>query len=509
MGKKADALFKNLALGIALFLMNMASVFAQTQASFKWSAYQSVGKYSQAVFLFNDSNTKGMLVKYNSKLSNRVSKYSLFVYDSLLQFKFKTNFTLLRFKESILDIWYFRNDIYLLTQASLPNQRVALRLRQLKTDSMQQEVNFTDLVVLNKDHYSSLTAFYSSRNDTGLIVWYGNSQTRRHENKNLSILTYDYGMNLKDKSLVDLPVQSELCKIVKIEPLADAKFLIYTKQYFVRAIEKRGFSPNFNYVFYLANPSIEAMSAVVLPHKNTFMDRFRLKMKNGILEATGFYAHQFEGPKIGFRVFRYDFNLASTRLDTMHAFDKNISSLKTNRVKSSFFRKSKLESFYLDYFIKINDTDRLVVAEQFMVLPASIGSSYTYNRFYGDILLLYFNTKGEILSAKRLLKAQETYNNFGEFSSYYIERDDLNFSFFYNSKSNRDSNTRTKPLIWHKQSSLIVSKVNAGSIQMHCAATYASVDGIIQVRDMLKLSKQNYLVYAYKHKKGKLGLMTY
>ena len=71
--------------------------------------------------------------------------------------------------------------------------------------------------------------------------------------------------------------------------------------------------------------------------------------------------------------------------------------------------------------------ERMLVLEQFFLIPASFGSSYTYNRFYGDILIVYLKNNGQIKHAQRLVKAQQTFNNFGEFSSYYLERKDSVF----------------------------------------------------------------------------------
>lgn len=489
--------------------MSITSGYTQTKTSFKWSSYQNVSKYSQAVFLFSDTSSYGMIIKYNSKVNNRISKYLLHVYDTNLHLKLKTNLTLHRFKESIMDIWYFHGKIFLLTQATLSNQRIALRLRLLETKSGQNEINYTDLVVLDKDHFSRNTAFNMSRKDSAMIIWHSNPLKSKNDNQVITTLTYDYGMNLIDKSIIDLPIQAELCKVYKIEPLIGGKFLIYTKHYFTRPLEKRGFWPNFNFVFYLVDPSHEALASVVLTNKNTYMDRFKLKVNNGVLEATGLYALKLDGPKLGLRVFRYDFNTSSTLLDSLHFFDKKVKDLQSNRFRSALFKNSKLESFYLDYYIKINEMDRLIVAEQFMILPASIGSSYTYNRFYGDILLLYLNTKGEVFEAKKIIKAQETYNNFGEFSSYYLERNDSTFSFFYNSSTSKDSNIQSKPLVWHKKSSLLVTNATPTTLKTKAVASYQAIEGIIQVKDMLKLNKHSYLVYAYYHKKGKLGIMTY
>lgn len=57
---------------------------------------------------------------------------------------------------------------------------------------------------------------------------------------NQSISYFNYTNDLKpiDKAIIDLNVKVELCKVLKIEDLESGKFLIYTKEYLTRQIEK-------------------------------------------------------------------------------------------------------------------------------------------------------------------------------------------------------------------------------------------------------------------------------
>ena len=295
--------------------------------------------------------------------------------------------------------------------------------------------------------------------------------------------------------------------MLKVEKSVYGEFLIYTKEYLTRPIEKRGFAPNYKFVFYLANSSTDTLKSYSFKNSQVFLQNGRLKFKEGILEAIGLYTDKMEGPQRGIWYFKYNFNQQVLLFDTVHYFDRKVKSLPNNGFQTSVFRKSRIESFYLDYFIKSNSMDRIVVAEQFLIMPASVGSTYSYNRFYGDILLFYLNGRGEIYNAKRLIKAQQTFNNYGEFSSYYLERNDSVLNFIFNDHFKNFSKYESKHLIWHRQSSLILEHVGENSINKALLAGYKQIDGIIQVRDMEKISSNQYLVYAYKMKKGKLGIM--
>lgn len=495
---------------ILWFLLVFNNAFAQHKASFTWSDFEKVDKYSQTVFTYNDDKTYGLLLKYSPTFHNKLSKFEVKIYDKTLKIYCKKHFVINKYKERVLEIWYAKNRIYFITQIDLANQKVGVRLRIIDCDNSNKEIVSEDIIVLVKNHFNRNLDFHLVKKDSSVAIWHTNILESAEKKQSISYLSYSLEMKLLDKAIIDLPEKAELCKVIRVDDVDSGKFLIYTKEYAVRPLEKRGFAPNYKFVFYLANPSKESSIFIAFKSDVVYLDRARLKYKNEILEATGLFSDKLDGkqpgPKLGIWYFRYDFNKHITAIDSIQYFDKTIKSLATNKFQSSLMRNSKFEAFYVDYFIKLNSKERILVAEQFFLLPASIGSSYTYNRFYGDILLLFLNEKGEIRKGKRLLKAQQTYNNFGEFSSYYLERKDTMLRFFYNDNSvNGEDNF--KHLVWHKQSCLTLNEVSANSENKYNLANYSEIKGIIQVRDMLEISPNQYLVYAYHKKKGKLGIM--
>jgi hypothetical protein len=276
----------------------------------------------------------------------------------------------------------------------------------------------------------------------------------------------------------------------------------------VRPLEKRGFSPNYSFGFYLSNPDSNSLQTYHYSSNTYYLDKSRTKINNDILEATGLFASKLDGPKVGIWIMKYDFKQKIKYLDTIEYFNKATKSLPTNGFYTSIMRNSRMENFYLDYFIKLNEDERVIVTEQFFLLPASIGSSYNYNRFYGDILVLFMNKHGEINYTNRIIKAQQTYNNFGEFSSYFIERKDSILQFYYNDHFKNSEIYNYKHLVWHKHSHLALTEVSKHGKIKFSLANFKDIDGIIQVSDMLRISPNTYLVYAFKNKRSKLGKMT-
>ena len=415
--------------------------------------------------------------------------------------------TIQKYKERVLDIWYYKGQLFFLTQATLTNQRVAARIRILAVEGDNSVIITEDIIVLNKNRFSRDLSFNLSRKDSSLSIWHTNPAENHDAKQSISSHIFNNEMKLIDKAIIDLPEKAELCDVLRVDDLDSDEFLIYTKEYAIRRIEKRGLSPNYKFTFYLSNPSKGTLANFTFKDEDAYLDRGRLKWNKGILEAAGLFSVKFEGPKTGIWFLRYDFNTKILISDTVQYFDKNIKSLPTNGFQASFIRNSKLESFYLDYFIKLNPNERIVVAEQFFLLPASIGSSYTYNRFYGDILVLYMDEKGQIHNAQRLIKAQQTFNNFGEFSSYYLERKDSVLKFIYNDNSRNTGKYRFKHLVWHRHSTISVAEVTKDSVYKYSISNYQLADGILQIRDMERIGTDTYLVYANKKKKGKLGIM--
>ncbi|MFM9945806.1 MAG: hypothetical protein ACKVQB_11310 [Bacteroidia bacterium] len=491
----------------ALFFGLIPSVLSQTKASFRWSEFQKVNKYSQAVFIFKYDNGYGVIIKSDPKFNANLYKFRLSIYDENLKFKRNSTIGINKYKERVIDIWSHKNQIYFLTQIELPLQRVAARLRIFKTTNVTDSVISHDIILLTKTHFDRNPSFHIGRKDSSVSIWYSNPPEKEDASQSITSLTYTLEMKPLDKAVIDLPKKAELCKVYRVENLESGQFLIYTKEYAVRPIEKRGFSPNYQFVFYVSNPNTTTLKYRVLKNEEAYLERGRLKWNKGILEATGLFTYKLEGPKMGLWYFKHDFNSNTLLMDTIQPFNKDIKSLPTNGFQSSLMRYSRLESFYLDYFIKLDSSRRIIVAEQFFLLPAAIGSSYTYNRFYGDIMLLYLNAQGEIYQGKRLIKAQQTYNNYGEYSSYYLERKDSVLQFFFNDHYKNRNFYRYKHLVWHRQSSLVLQEVTQNRVIKTTLALYNQVDGILQVRDMLPLSPGHYLVYANKNKKGKLGVM--
>jgi hypothetical protein len=486
-----------------LFIMQQVS--AQPSVNFKWSNFHRVHKFSNAIYLFKTIDGYGEVMTYNK--SNR-SFYKVSVYDSNLNLQSHRTFYIFKNKEKLLDINYVDNKIYFITEFDMINQRKALRYRMLNTDNLSEPLFKKDLLVLTETRFNRNLSYKVQTNDSFTSVWFAVPAPSENAKKQIRYCRFNSSMKKIDDALIDLNISNQLCEILRFEAGKAGDFFIYTKEYSVRRIEQRAFAPNYKFVFYHVNSDLTSINSCELKDEIKFLEKGRLKVNNGVLEATGFFAEKTDRAKEGIWFIKYDFNISKYIKDTLIYFDQKVKSLADNGFQASITRRSNLELFYLDYFIKANATDRILVAEQFMMIPASFGSDYTYNRFYGDILLLYIDQDSGLVTAQRILKSQETYNNFGEFSSYYLDRKDTVLNFYFNDYFQKIIKRKLKPLIWHKQSSLVVCKVTQNKIEKLVLSNYKEIDGIIQVRDMIPLGAHKYLVYAFKKKRGKLGILT-
>ena len=473
---------------------------AQPKTSFTWSKFQTVSEYSQCVFLFKHNQGYGSIVRKGVSL-----KVNL--YDNDLKYKEGHRFRLLKNRERILEIWQHNNEVFMLTQVDLVNQRLALRLRKINLYDLKTASDYQDIQLVNKSRFSRNLSFHLSRKDSSINIWHPNTQETENASPTITASIYSYAMLPLDKAIIELPGKAELTEILRVDDVDKGNFLIYTKEFEIRAIEKRGFAPNYKFVFYLVNPGKSGIKSLTFKDENLYLERGRLKWDNGILEGTGLFTEKTDGPKLGIWYVQYNFNESKLLKDTIQYFSKPIRSLPNNGFQSTLMRHSRLESFYIDFFVKADSGKRVIVTEQFFLLPAAIGASYTYNRFYGDILVLYMNEKSEIYNAHRLIKAQQTYNNLGEFSSYYLERKDSTLMFFYNDNHKNKNSGKFRHLVWHKHSELTMAIVNPHAVIKYPLVNYKTTEGILQVRDMRKLSPNEYLVYARKKKRSKIGIL--
>lgn len=498
---------KKYAIFIGFSLLFATCVYSQKKAVFQWGSYQNVPKYSQAVFSFNYSGGYGLVIRSNVLYKPNYSVFFVKFYNKNLKFTDMKLFIIHKYKERLLDIWMDKQTIFFLTEAILPNQKISARLRTINSDSIDAPLKTQDLIVIRKNHFTKELGFHISKKDTSLSLWYTNPADSRDSRQSVTSENYTFGMKFKDKAVIDLPEKADLCEVYRVDNIDSGQFLIYTREYDVRPIKQRGFKPNYRFVFYVSNPSNETLKSFIFKDEDRYLERGKVKWKAGVMEATGLFASKFEGPKMGIWYLKYDFNNQKISVDTIQYFDKSVKSLPDNGFQPSMLRNSKLESFFIDYFIKLDSEKRVVVYEQFFLLPASIGSSYTYNRFYGDIMLLFLNKNGEIYNARRLVKAQQTYNNFGEFSSYYLERKDSVFRFFYNDHFKNNTRNKFRQLVWHKHSCMMLTEATEYSLNKVLLANYKQTGGIVQTKDMLEIAPNQYLIYSYKKKKAKLGIM--
>lgn len=480
-------------------------LLAQSKASFHWGNFKKINKYSHALLLFEQSSGYGSVVKYSKGEKTGII---LNVYDSNLKFTASKSLVFANNKEKLMHVRFYNQRVYILTHANLPNMQFALRIREINIDSLDKPLNFNSPILFTETRFSRGVQFHIDFNDTLLGIWCVNPVDVENVPKSVTYITFNPRMQQINKAIIELPISDHLCEILKIEEIDQSNFIVSTKEYAIRPIEKRGFSPNYWFNFYLVKPNSNSIKSIIFNNKKLFPSKGKIRYQNGLLEATGFFASQPNETKQGIWYLKYDFKTSIILIDTLYYFDKKTKSLPNNGFNSRILKSSKLESLFIDYFISLEDDVEILVAEQFFLIPASLGSSYTYNRLYGDILILYITKNGEIDHAQRLIKTQNTYNNFGEFSSYYLERKDSVLHLMFNEHYKNENSEKQKHLVHHKHSNLIMTRVTKTSVHRLTLTTYKGADGIIQARDLTKIANDKYLVYARKKKQAKFGIMT-
>lgn len=486
-----------LALGIYSF-----PATAQTGVKFHWGAFQKIPKYAQSVFQFSDSFGCGTVVKMNEKMEIR------FFTKSLL-YRGTVRLWIQKSKETIKSLYHFQNKICIVTQTDAEHQKLLLRVYTIRTDSINIPVASRDLISLRENRFNRNIQFHIEWTKDGLEVWYPVPPEHSESRQTIRYQKFNHGLTVSDEALIELQTDNRLTEVWMVEPITEGRFLLYVKEFHIRPVEQRGFTPNYDFIFYISDPGLSSLQKCVFSNRNLYPERGKIKYHNGILEASGLFREKTEGPKSGYWFFSFDFNKMEKRMDTAVFFSPEIVNLPHNGFRYSVSRRSPMETFYLDYFIRENEGKKLLVSEQYHLMPATFGSAYTYNRFYGDILLLYLDSTAAVTGASRVLKAQQTFNNFGEFSSYLLERSDSNFRIFYNDHCGNQNRRKRKlsHLVWHKQSCLVLHEFSEHRAQTHYLSCYTQSDGILQVRDLLEVDKNKYLVVARKGKRLKLGWM--
>jgi hypothetical protein len=479
----------------------MHVVFSQSTSNFKWSSLQKMHKYASSFLQFSYKDGYGCVVKYNQNIK-------VLLFNKKLDYTGSTRINLLKNKEKLIDMWFDGNTVYILSHLDQSEQKVSARIHHIEIDSGTFKTGITDLIQVQTNRFSRDVEFHLRKADTTMMIWYCQPAINDNSNQSIMALTYKYNLEMKDQALIELNTNYQLCQVLKLEPIDSGRFIVATKEFRIRPIDVRGFETNFKYVYYRVDPSLQETKFCKFENRDLIPDKGRFKYKNGKFEAAGLFADKSDGPKLGYWLLRYDFQNKQQLVDTFIYFNSLVKNLPNNGYVYTITKRSPLELLFLDYYIKLDSVNRLLVLEQYAVLPAPVGSSVTYNRLYGDLVFLHLNVDGEIYQASRLTKLQETYNNYGEFSSYYMELVDGNYKIFYNDHYLNHQKNGTPHLVWHRHSRLTLATLNNNKLNYSYLADYRNINGIIQVRDMVKLNANQYLVFAKKHNKGKIGIMT-
>lgn len=483
-----------------VFLITLQA-FSQPSVNFKWSEYSKVKKYSQNIFLAKINSGYVSLIKNGTN-------FVIVKYDTTLKIVKTNDFKLSKNREIIIGIWLWNEKIYFLTKYEMKNQRVAIKKRVFGSEDLKI-LNSEFLLILNKNRFSRNLNFRLIEDDSTIEIYNQKVYESSDDNFTLNCSTYTKELELIDKAVIEIPVKYTLCEVLKVEKADSNNYFLCTKQFYVRPLEKRGMSPNYYFGFYKVNPTTETLDKYYVKRENLYLDpgRASYSKSKSKVSATGFFSETFQGGKQGFWYMKYDFSKFKKEIDTIMYFDKKTKDLPTNGFHKSVFKKYNFESFFLDYLVKENNSKSILVSEQFMLIPASFGSAYTYNRFYGDILILFIDKNLNIYNSHRIVKSQQTFNNTGEFSSYYLNRIDSVLYFYYNDNINSILKKSPHQLVWHKHSCLTMVKTSETKTESFILADYAATGGIIQVRDMIELGNNQYLVYARKKNKTKIGIM--
>ncbi len=60
-----------------IVLLISTQLFSQSKASFSWSSFEKVNKYSQAVCIFQTEQNYGVIVKYSPNFHNKQSNFDI------------------------------------------------------------------------------------------------------------------------------------------------------------------------------------------------------------------------------------------------------------------------------------------------------------------------------------------------------------------------------------------------------------------------------------------------
>ncbi|MCB9251258.1 MAG: hypothetical protein H6605_02225 [Flavobacteriales bacterium] len=429
------------------------------------------------------------------------------LYDTNFQ---NSTFSIYKFKKkthTLLDIKAYKSHVFFFFQKKLDLNTKTLKIVRINTDSLNKKPDEFDILTLAENRFARDLDFRLKLKKDRFEVWYSDAPGSEDKPCFLIHSVFDYSLKRLVKNEVQLPVEHRLASILNCTFPADSFLFINTKEYEIRKIEKRGFNSNYKFVFYRYHTYSDSLDKVIPEIRQVYADKGRMAIQDQLLCASGYFSSKFEGPKDGFWFLKYDFKNQILIIDTAYFFDKRIRSLPENGYNYSLLKRSPFEGMYMDYLLEHSNGNFVSVSEQYFLIPASFGSTHTFNRFYGDLLIVYTDKNGLLKKAYRIPKAQETYNNFGEFSSYYIAKNDSALTFIFNTHKKNKEHWKHKHLVRHKQSFLIYLRMDPKNLERRPLSGYDEMEGILQIRDAEEISPNRLLVYARKGRKARLGVL--
>lgn len=347
----------------------------------------------------------------------------------------KIDFADMSEKRTFESLFQMKDNRFYLFSSYLNSEREnVLEARLMKPKTLELSSNQKELHRLSYQGYrksnSGSYGFKMSRDSSKLLVYY-NLPYEKNASEKFGFKVYDQFLKSIWEKEITLPYTDELFNLVQIR-LDDKGDLYVIGKVFRDKLKNRSQGrPNYDYVViaYRNNGTEKEEYEIALADK--FVTDVQITVdENGNIICAGFYSELGYG---GIRGTFYATVDAGTRTMTKGSFkefdvgfivegERNSAS-KQKQVERG---KETLTNYFLDELIRKADGGAILIAEQFYErIINSTNTNGTFTRsyvkyFFNDLIIVSIDSKGDIEWAKKIDKNQETINDNGFYSSYYV-----------------------------------------------------------------------------------------
>lgn len=353
------------------------------------------------------------------------------------------------------------NRFYLFTSYLNSARENVLEARLMKPRTLALSSNQKELHRLSYKGYSKNNSgsygFKMSRDSSRLLVYY-NLPYEKKASEKFGFKVYDQFLKPVWDKEITLPYTDELFNLVQIRLDDKGDLYVIGKVFRDRLKDRAQGRPNYDYVVIAYRNNGKEKEEYEIKLADKFVTDVQITVdESGNIICAGFYSELGFGGIKGTFYATVDAETKTMTKGSFKEFDVGFivegernSASKQKQVARG---KETLTNYFLDELIRKESGGAILIAEQFyerIINSTNTNGNFTrsYTKyFFNDLIIVSIDAKGEIEWAKKIDKNQETINDNGFYSSYYVGiKDDQLYVLFNDHEKNLDEtrkNVRT------------------------------------------------------------------